>query len=455
MQLTDSELSQLAADAAAELGIPGAQVSVLHRGELAQGVTGVANVETSVPITPDTLFQVGSTTKICTAALVMQLVDAGAIGLDVPVVEQLPGFTLSDPAALRALTPRHLLSMSSGIDNGPYTDYGGGDDALARYVEALAELPHVFPPGRGFGYSNASTNVSGRLVEQVTAETWDAALATRLLEPAGLADSTTVLEDLVHRRFAVGHEQDENGAAVLLHSWRQSRSMGPAGGTLCSTASDLVRLAYVFLHGGVSLDGTQVLSPAATAAMQVPEVVVPPVLLADWWGLGPYGKRWGDVEVVGHSGTNIAGSSYVLWAIDLDLAIATTVNLPPQGYPFAARMFKDLFRDLGRVAVPDRPEPTDDVIVDVERLVGRYVMSGLTITISRENGHLMVSTENTIDEWKSAPPSRLRPLTPTTFLPTDGAIDGNRGWALAFVCDDGRRASHLLNGFFALSRVES
>ena len=179
MSITNRDLDLLARDVAYELGIVGAQISVLHGGHLAEGATGVANFATGLAVTPDTMFQIGSTTKVFTAALVMNLAEEGRIRLDTPVVEQLPGFALSDPDARQTVTPRHLMSMSGGIDNGPYSDYGRGDDALAHYVASLAQLPHLFPPGSAFGYSNASTCVSGRMVEHITGVSWERALRSR------------------------------------------------------------------------------------------------------------------------------------------------------------------------------------------------------------------------------------------------------------------------------------
>jgi len=452
---TDADLNELAHDAAAEFGIAGAQVSMLHRRTITEGVAGVANVESGLPVTPDTLFQVASTTKILTAALVMRLVAEGRIGLDVPVVEQLPGFALADRQALAMVTPRHLMSMSSGIDNGPYTDYGRGDDALTRYVAALADLPHVFLPGQGYGYSNASTCVSGRLVEHVTGQTWDDALRTRLLEPAGLRDSETVTEKVLTRRYALGHVLDGTGRLALRTRWSLPRSMGPAGATLCSTATDLVRLGHLFLHDGASLDGTEVLPPHIVNAMQNREAIVPPTLLAQWWGLGPYGNVWDGVEVMGHSGTTLGGSSYLLWARERDIAIATIVNTPEFGYPFAARVFCELFHTVAGISVPGKPEPPENVEVDVNRLVGTYKMQALTLTVSASNGGLSIaglSDLPTTDDREIAP-SALVPLTPTTFLPTNPAIDGRRGWALAFLGPEDAPATHLVNGCFNLRRT--
>lgn len=455
MPVTNRDLDELAADVSGKLGIPGVQISVLHRGQLAEGVAGVASIETGIPVTPETLFSIGSTTKIFTAALVMQLVDQGSIELDTPVAEQLPGFTLSDAEAVKTVTPRHLMSMSSGIDNGPYTDHGRGDGAVARYVTALADLPHVFPPGRGYGYSNASTCVSGRLIEHVTGETWEKALETRLLKPAALGHSAALPEDIIYRRFAVGHQVDDNGEPALIHQWAARRSMAPAGSTFCSTASDLVRFSHLFMHLGTALGGAQVMPPESVAAMQAHEVQVPPTLLADWWGLGPYGKNWDGFEVLGHGGTTEIGSSYLAWCAPLDLAVGTTVNAPGFGYPFAQAVHKSLFSELAGIAVPAKPEPPAEVTVDPGRLVGRYAMSGTTFTISEQDTTLMLSSapDTGGEEFEPVPPSPLIPLTPTTFLPTHPAIDGRRGWALAFIGPEDAPATHLLNGFFALRRV--
>ena len=449
MPLTSSDLDRLATEIGLEVGVVGAQIAVLHEGQVVEGSHGVANLDTGVLVTPDTLFQIGSTTKMHTALLVMQLVEEGRIGLDVSVVEQLPGFAVADAQATRTVTPRHLMSMSSGIDNGPYTDFGRGDDALARYVEALTDVPVLFEPGEGYGYSNASTNISGRLVEHVTGQTWDCVLRERLLEPAGLVHSATSAEEVIWRRHSLGHTGGD-APAVLPH-WSLPRSMGPAGGTLCQSAGDLARFAAIFLNGGTARNGTRILDGGSVQQMQANQVDVPPTLLADWWGLGPYGKIWDGTPVVGHSGTNRAGSSYLLWAPERDVAVATVVNCPAYGYPFAKKAFAELFASLAGIAVPTSPQPPAHVEYDGSRLVGSYVMSGIRFEVARSDGGLTLAGATFGGE--TFEPGRLVPLTPTTFLPTDPAVDGRRGWAVAFLGPDDQPATHLLNGFFAMRRV--
>ena len=73
-------------------------MAVLVDGQVAEGVAGVVNLRTGVEVTPDSLFMIQSITKVWTATLVMQLVDDGLIGLDVPVRAYLPGFRTADEA---------------------------------------------------------------------------------------------------------------------------------------------------------------------------------------------------------------------------------------------------------------------------------------------------------------------------------------------------------------------
>jgi CubicO group peptidase (beta-lactamase class C family) len=456
MQISAPWLRSVGDEVATRLGIAGAQAAVWDGSTLIEAAVGTANVETGVPVTPETLFTIGSTTKVFTAVLVMQLVDQGLLGLDQPVADVIPGFRLADPEATRTVTPRHLMSMQSGIDNGPYTDHGRGNDAVARYVAALADLPLTFAPGTGYGYSNASTVVSGRVVECLTSLDWDSALRQRVLEPAGLERSYSLTEDLIHRRIAVGHTQataDEPPRVV--HAWGLPRSLAPAGATLSCSAGDLARFARIFLNDGVATNGSRILSRDAVRQMQAPQVQVPPILLADFWGLGPYGKSWDGVLMHGHSGTTNVGSSYLLWVPERNVAVATVVNCSVMGYPFAAEVFGAVFHEMLGLRAPSRPQPDESVRVDVSRLVGTYAMQGTRISISAgEAGQLLAAMESTGRDLASASdPSPLLPLTPTTFLPSDRRLDGNRGWALAFVGPDDAPATHLLNGVFALRRT--
>ncbi len=114
--------------------VPGAAVAVGMDDRLAEAATGVINLDTGVEATADSLFQVGSVTKVWTAALVMQLVREGLVDLDQPVRRYLPGFGVVDAAASDSITVRQLLAHTGGFDGDLFEDTGRGDDAVTRLV---------------------------------------------------------------------------------------------------------------------------------------------------------------------------------------------------------------------------------------------------------------------------------------------------------------------------------
>ena len=122
--------------------IPGASVALVQQGEVlyVQGY-GVRSTATGDPVTPDTLFAIGSITKSFTALGVLQLVDQGRITLDAPVITYLPNFTLSDPSATQQVTVRQLLAQTSGLPGGDDTPwYSGQITTLQEAVDYAAKL---------------------------------------------------------------------------------------------------------------------------------------------------------------------------------------------------------------------------------------------------------------------------------------------------------------------------
>ena len=136
-----SKIDTLFQQAAVDSGAVGAQLSIIKSGEQFDFIYGIANAELNTPMTQDTIIQIGSVTKVFNAVVVMTMVEEGLLDLDTPVKRYIPEFTVADPMATRTLTLRHLISMSSGLDNGRYTNFGEGPDALGKYVTHLNTLP--------------------------------------------------------------------------------------------------------------------------------------------------------------------------------------------------------------------------------------------------------------------------------------------------------------------------
>ena len=102
--------------------VPGAAFGVVRLGpgeeDRLELASGLLHLGTGVPATPDSLFQIGSITKVWTTTLVMRLVEDGLLDLDAPVVERLPGLRLADDEATATITLRHLLTPCVGLRRG-------------------------------------------------------------------------------------------------------------------------------------------------------------------------------------------------------------------------------------------------------------------------------------------------------------------------------------------------
>ena len=201
--------------------VPGAQLGILDGDELVAAAYGVLNNRTEAPVTTDSVFQIGSITKVWTATVIMQLVDEGAVDLDSPVVEVLPELRLSDPDVTKSVTIRHLLTHTSGIDGDVFTDTGRGDDCLEKYVDLLAEAAQNHPLGATWSYCNSGFSLLGRVIEKLTGTTWDQALRDRLFTPLGLSRTMTLPEE-AHPARGRGGPRRRGGRAG------SCRGVGPA-----------------------------------------------------------------------------------------------------------------------------------------------------------------------------------------------------------------------------------
>ncbi|KOG86020.1 beta-lactamase, partial [Streptomyces varsoviensis] len=186
----------------------------------------------------------------------------------------LPELRLADPAATQKLTMRHLLTHTSGIDGDIFTDTGRGDDCLERYTELLADAAQNHPLGATFSYCNSGFSLAGRVIEKLTGLTWDRALRERLCTPLGLTSASTLPEEALLLRAAVGHVAEGGADPAPAEIWGLPRSAGPAGLITAGTA-DVLAFARLHLTGGLGPDGERLLSARSAAAMAAHQTGLP------------------------------------------------------------------------------------------------------------------------------------------------------------------------------------
>ncbi len=308
--------------------VPGAVIAVLKDGQIIDGAGGVLSTSTLVDATPDSVFQIGSITKVWTATLVLQLVDDGLLDLDLPIQTYITDFHLADEASAASITTRQLLSHQGGFEGDVFTDTGRGEDAIAKYITSIAELPQLFSPGELFSYNNVGFSILGRLVEILREKTWEQALLDHIVTPLGLTHVAPSAYEAILHRAAVGHVgPGEDGIEISAPTWALARSNEPAGSMLAMTPRDLVSFVKMHLDGGTAPDGTRILSAESVAAMQTKHVDLPRLTgMGDAWGLG-----WEIIDssaptVLGHDGGTIGQAAFLRIVPEEGLAVAMLTN---------------------------------------------------------------------------------------------------------------------------------
>ena len=358
-------------------GVPGAVVGIARGDERCVVAVGSANRSTGVDVTPDTLFQIGSVTKIYTATLVMQLVHAGLVDLDSPVRGALQEFRVADDAATLTITPRQLLSHTSGIEGDHFLDCGRNPDALWRYVSTLEDVGQLHAPDDQFSYCNTGYGVLGRLVEEATGDHYTRALQRRLLKPLSATRTVTLAEQAIVHRVAAGHVAIDGEHRV--QPWTLSRFNLASGGIIAS-ADDVLDIAQVHGRGGKNTEGAQVVSSRAVADMAEAQAEVPG---GGDWGLGWSVRRWDDADVLAHDGDTVGQRAFLRLLPEENTAIVVLTNSQ-----LGARVAADVFDDAGPsvlgatlpalpapIPVADRDDPTGYSGI-YERLHQRLAIAG-------------------------------------------------------------------------------
>jgi len=227
---------------------------------------GTTSVEDGgTPVTPETLFPIGSTSKTVNALMIMRLVEQGALDLDRPVVDYLPGYVFTDnPTWGRAVTLRHTSGLVQG-----FKAWGARDaDALRRYVwDEMAHFALLAEPGRATYYANGPC-LAGHVAEVATGKFYAQLVEEEVFAPLGMLRSTYDRRVAMTYPLALPHDQDEDGNLVTIHHYADSAAHNPDG--LClSTADDLASVLVVLLNQGC-FHGQQYLSAESAAAMQTP-----------------------------------------------------------------------------------------------------------------------------------------------------------------------------------------
>lgn len=252
--------------------VPGLALAVVQGQEVIYvrgfGVTSVE--ENALPITPQTLFPIGSITKLLTGTAVMRLVQSGLLDLDQPISSYVPELTFSQAGAADEITLRMLLSHTAGLPS-DYRPFGyRGAVGLEKYVrKEVSRYPFIAPPGTLYAYSGPGISVAGYVLEVVTRKYFTELMQELLFDPLEMKRSTWDPAVAMTYPLSQAHTLTTGGRLQVLHRMPDNTAAYPRG-HLMSTVLDLANFAIMQVNGGRFRD-RQVLLPELVAAMHAPQ----------------------------------------------------------------------------------------------------------------------------------------------------------------------------------------
>ena len=370
------------------ISIPGVSVGVLFDNQEWTASFGVTSLENLLPITPETLFQIGSITKTFTGTAALRLVEMGKLELDVPVRRYLPDLRLADEDVAKKVTLRHLLTHTAGWVGDYFNDFGRGEDALAKMVAKLADLPQLTPLGEIWSYNNAGFYLAGRLIEVVTRLPYETALKELVLEPLGMQQSFFFPDEVISYRFAVGHTVLD-GKACVARPWAVGRAIHPIGG-LVTNLPDLFRYARFHMGDGTGPDGKRLLKMETLREMHSPLVPAS--------GIRSYGLSWAVTEIDGHRlishGGGTKGQVSFLGILPKQGFALVVLTNAEEGDTINSRLWSDALRLFLGITLPEAL-PISASPETLAQYVGVYTSLGESFEVRLEQEGLLLQFHGT------------------------------------------------------------
>jgi CubicO group peptidase (beta-lactamase class C family) len=426
--------------------VPGLTVGTLIDGDFRGSGYGVISLETNYPTRVDTLFQIGSNTKVMTATVVMQLVEQGKLHLDTPIVEYLPELELSDKDAQEAITMRHLLTHQSGIDGDIFDDTGVGDDALKTLIAKAKDWKQDTKPGEQWSYCNSGFYIAGRILEVTLGQSYETIMNERLFAPLGMDRSFWFAQDAIYYSAAAGHQQlPGQEHPTLAKPWPIPRNAAAAGAAI-SSVEDVLRFMHFHMSGGKTAEG--VISAESVAAMQEPQRRVTSQFE---WGIGWTLGMVDGHRVLYHGGTTNGQNSQMYAVPDKNFAISILTNSGKGSEAIGPIIDWALERYCGLKR--EKPQPVEMSTTDLERYAGTYRRDiGVTI-VSVEDKKLKLETTMThplTHEEIAFPAEYIVPIGNDEFI---GAEEDEGDAITQFIGDVGGHPRFIRSGYRLVQRV--
>lgn len=425
-------LTEFVEKTALEFGIPGVAVGVLMDGEETVVTHGVTNVANPQPVDRDTLFHIASVSKTFTATALLRLVDQGKVELDAPVRRYVPELRLLDEDVAERITVLNLLNHTGGLEWN-VIDTDGEDLSLAAFVRKLANLPIIGAPGSRASYSQAGYNLAGRIIENVTGQPYEKAIAALLLEPLELRSTLFDVDEVMVRKFVAGHNRSDDGSMAPAVPWKANRAGGRGnnpGGGVVTTVGDLLRWAKFHLG-----DGDGLLPASLLHGMRDRTVELRASSLGDGIGLCWFLRTVDGVRTIGQGGSGNGQFADLLVVPERNFAIVSLANSGPDGYTFNQTVVRwALEHYLGLVEHDPEPLPYD--AVRAQEAAGRYEIDAMNLDIATDGTRLTLAVgikpelreASDVEMPADYPAAEIGLLPNDEYIVTEGGLAGQRGY---------------------------
>jgi CubicO group peptidase (beta-lactamase class C family) len=370
-------------------GIPGLSLVIVKddRDIYSKGL-GYRDFEHKVPVTPDTLFAIGSSTKAFTAMLVAMGADEGKISLDDSPKKFLPYFKLQDPEADAKITVRDLLSHSSGLNR---TDLAWITGVLNReeVIRVAAQAKPTAKLREKWQYQNVMYSAAGECVARAESSTWESLIKERIFKPLGMrASNLNVPDTLRSPDHSNGYNYDEETKETRQLPMRDFPQVAAAG-AINSNARDMAQWLRLMLGGG-AFEGKRLVSENNFAELIKPQMKVGGNVN---YGLGWMLREWHGHKVAEHGGNIDGFNAQVALMPDQRLGFVMLTNVSASTLPSAA--MEAVWSNL--VGDPDAPKPeataSNAAAVKLEDEAGSYLLAeaNMTMEFAVKDGRLTMS----------------------------------------------------------------
>jgi CubicO group peptidase (beta-lactamase class C family)/D-alanyl-D-alanine dipeptidase len=353
----------------------------------AQGY-GLADLKARTPATVDTIYRVGSVSKLFTDIAVMHLVERGQLDLDAPVTNYLPEFKPKSSFG-RPITLRQLMAHRSGVVREPPVGhyFDPTNSTLAQLVESLNRTELVYEPGTKLKYSNAAVATVGYVLERSQKEPFARYLKEAVLEPLGLKRSSFEPTPAITKDLATALMWSYHGRTFEAPTF--ALGMAPAG-SMYSTVTDLGQFLSVLFAKGRA-PGGQLLKPETLEKMWTPQFAKPDDKVG--FGIGFHVGKWHGRRRIGHSGA-IYGFATELAALPED-KLGVVVAASRDSVNSVTEHIANVALELMLASRQGKPLPpikdTQPLPPDMaRRLAGRYGQGDKAVDLVERTGKLFL-----------------------------------------------------------------